>query len=482
MNAHVGLHRPNRPSISSPTAPGVSSAHAPELDLPARFMLLGTIVLTLVAVLGPWSPQLLLGGFYDPRLLAFVHLNTLGVIGAVIVGASYQLVPVILQVPLVSTRLGRVSFWCYLGGIAGFLPGMLLTCRPALVVGGTLLTVAFALYVGLVGATLARAPHRGVVAWHIGAALFSLTVAVGLGLALAVNKGTDGFGTLGLRLLAAHATLMLGGWVTVMLTGVSYRLVGMFTLAEDALWTPGAWLELVLATGGSWLLALSLATGAGPIASLVGAGMLLAGLALFLGQLYRLYRRRRRPGLDVHAPFALTAAALGVGGATLLVVGFAGESGPSSSLWIVAGWLAIAGVAETAIQGFFYKIATFLVWLRCYAPLAGRRRVPRLEDLYSRFLALVGWAFWTLGVVLTVAAVAMGSASLSRIAGVSLAVGLGCFLANVLRIGAHRWHALAQIARCLPGLSQRGDASPESIPSDVSKPLTSPTFGRNNAK
>ena len=63
---------------------GLSSESAPALDLPARFLVLGAVTLALLAVTAPWTASVLTGGFYDPRLLAFVHANTLGLVGAII--------------------------------------------------------------------------------------------------------------------------------------------------------------------------------------------------------------------------------------------------------------------------------------------------------------------------------------------------------------------------------------------------------------
>ncbi|MCC7024010.1 MAG: hypothetical protein IT338_14395 [Thermomicrobiales bacterium] len=424
----------------SRTPGSISSKHAPALDLPARFMALAMLLLAALALAAPWTMPLLLGSFYDPRLLAFVHLNTLGVIAAVILGASYQLVPVVLQTPLSSVKLGRLSFWAFLGGLIALPIGLLRGWLPALIAGGTLLAIAFLLYIGIVAATLRRAPHRDVVAWHMIVALVGLLGGVTYGVILAINKGTGILGEHTLANLAAHATIMLGGWVAVFLAGVAYRLVGMFTLAEEAFWEPAAWAELVLTAGGAWVLSTNLHLGGPRALSLAGALALLAGLALFAGQLAHLYRRRKRRGLDVHIPFALTAAAAGVLAAALLALGFARQEPLTSPLWIVAGWLAIAGFAETAIQGFFYKIATFLVWLQRYAPLAGRQRVPKLEELYGRRLALAGWALWSLGVALAAIAAGIGALWLSYAAGLLVAAGLVAFLVNVARIANH-WRA-----------------------------------------
>lgn len=419
------------------SAPGISSAHAPALDLPARFMALAMLVLAGVAVTAPWTMPLLLGSFYDPRLLAFVHVNTLGVIGAVVFGASYQLVPVVLQTPLASVRLGRLSFWFYLGGVAALPFGLATLWLPALATGGTLLALAALLYAGVITTTLRQAPRRDVIAWHIAPATLALLGGVTYGVILAVNKGAGFLGNSTLPNLAAHATLMLGGWVAVLLIGVAYRLVGMFTLAEEALWVPGAWLGLGLTSGGAWVLSTSLHLEGPASINLAGAVVLMGGHGLFLGQLVHLYRNRRRRGIDIHMPFALAAGVAGLAATALLVAGLVQGLPPGSPLWIIAGWLAIAGFAETAIQGFFYKIASFLVWLQRYAPLAGRQRVPKLEELYGRRLALAGWAFWTTGVAMEVIAIVIESGALAQAAGLLLAAGLGCFLANVVRIAGH---------------------------------------------
>ena len=73
---------------------GLSSKNAPALDLPARFMVLSIISFAIAMVTSPWTLPLLQEGFSDFSLLALVHLLTLGFIGSMIFGASYQLVPV----------------------------------------------------------------------------------------------------------------------------------------------------------------------------------------------------------------------------------------------------------------------------------------------------------------------------------------------------------------------------------------------------
>jgi hypothetical protein len=144
----------------------MDTRHAPPLDLPFRFMAVAVAALTLMALVYPWHTPLLTGSFYDPHLTTFVHVNTLGVVAATILGASYQLMPIVLQAPLASVRLARLSWWLYVPGLLAFLIGLAHGVAPLLPLGGVLLYGAVGLYVAVAVGTLRRAPHRDVVFWH----------------------------------------------------------------------------------------------------------------------------------------------------------------------------------------------------------------------------------------------------------------------------------------------------------------------------
>ena len=435
--ASAGRHAgaPSRPR--SPAAPAPVPGAAGDLGLPMRFLAIGLVTLALLVLVYPWHTHLLRGSFYDPHLLTFVHVNTLGLIGAVIFGASYQMLPIVLQTPLAAPRLARLSWWLYLPGLVAFVVG--LGHGPAILLGlgGTLTFTAIVLYLRVVVATLRVAPERDTTWWHVLAATVGLATGATLGLLLALSKHGGFLAGLTLPILGAHAVLMLGGWVTPLLTGVACRLVSMFTLTEDRLRPRLAMAELWLTTGGAWTVAASLLFGLGPPVGLVGAVAILAGLLLFVGQVVRLYSLRLRRSPDVHIPFMLVAMGAGLASAVLLTWGFAAGRGPADPVWIVVGWLMIVGWAETAIQGFLYKIGPFLTWLHRYGPIAGLQRVPMLEDLYSRRLALVGAAAWTTGLVLGALAPVTTAEWVPLGAALGLSLGGAATIANAARVARH---------------------------------------------
>ena len=425
---------------------GLSTRHAPSLDLPARFMAFSIAALGISVLISPWTLPKLQEHFSEFSLLAFVHLNTLGFIGAMIFGASYQLVPVVLQTPLRSVRTGRMSFWFYSAGLIVFLAGLMLTWLPGLAIGGTLLGVAFLLYAGVILGTVQQAPRRDIIGWHMIMAVIGSCGGMSIGVMMAFNKSNGMLGDRLLDVLAAHIVVMLAGWVGIMLTGVAYRLICMFTLAEKYFQEKLAWAELVSLTTGTWLFAARFIFRLPAWTGQVAALLLLAGFACFAIQIIRLYRNRMRRTFDIHIPFALAAAMFAIAANALLVTGLFRHESPVSPVWVAVTWLAIFGVAGTAIQGFFYKISTFLVWLKRYAPIAGKQKVPKLEELYIRRLALTGWFCWMLAIIGGTTAILLEWSILSGI-GVLMIAGAVPFLVNVMLIARH-W-------RTGPGLSLR---------------------------
>jgi hypothetical protein len=417
--------------------PGSEVDPVRDLGLPMRFMAVGLGVLTLLGLTYPSHLDLLRGSFYDPHLLTFVHVNTLGLIGAVIFGASYQMLPIVLQTPLAAPRLARFSWWVYVAGLVSFVVGLGHGPTALIGLGGTLTFLAISCYVRVIGGTLVQAPARDVTWWHVAAATAGLATGATLGLLLALSKQVGFLAGWTLPILAAHATLMLGGWVTPLLTGVAYRLVSMFTITEDHLRNDWASAELILTAGGAWTVATSLLLGLGAGVSLAGALALLAGLGLFAVQLGRLYRLRLRRSPDVHVPYAQVATVDWLLAAGLLVYGFGSGRGATDPIWIVVGWLAIVGWAETAIQGFLYKIGPFLTWLHRYGPLVGLRPVPMLEDLYSRRLAMAGFACWTGGLALGALVPLTTADWLPYGAAAGLSLGAAATIANGLRVARH---------------------------------------------
>lgn len=334
------------------------------------------------------------------RTLVGVHLITIGWLSLLMMGALLQFVPVITGTTAIGARAGLPSLIAIALGLIGMIMGFLALNGDlppgfvaALPVGGGGVVCGFL----LVGAVVARAlflgrplalPGRFVA---VGLCFLLLTVSLGLCFALAFAwPEIFPWGGLLARGLDLHVASGLVGWFTLTAMGVSYRLLSMFMLAPEEDGRIGAHV-LHLATAGLALLWLDGFLGDLPAIGLLwdgGAFLLVVAAVLYLVDMARMYRARRRPVLELNSKVGAAAlAALGVsviGLAALEVTGrLAALIGPLCYL-LVFGWL--SGLA----LGQLYKIIPFLTWLERYGPRLGKTTVPRVQDLVKERRA-AGW-------------------------------------------------------------------------------------------
>jgi hypothetical protein len=345
--------------------------------LPLSYLMTALAAFVLAALAVPWLAPELAGHYYQPRVLALTHTMTLGWITLTIMGASYQIVPIVLGRPIWSERLARWQLALTAAGIGGLVGHFFIGQWPGLLWAAGLVTLGVGLHV--VNAVLSV---RGLASWTFTARLVALAH-VGLGL-------TALFGTLlgvdkVVRILPgslfpnlhAHVHLALLGWVLPMVIGVAARVYPMFLLARE----PAGWPGRVQLWGlGVGVPAVVLGILASRVLLAAGALAVAAAVLAHVAWVHDMVRGRRRPALDWGLRFVLTGA-LALVPATALGVALALDvlAGPRVALAYAA--LALGGWASLTISGMLLKIVPFLVWYRAYGPRVGREPVPSLPQL-----------------------------------------------------------------------------------------------------
>jgi len=424
----------------------------PAPDVPLRYLLASAAAFVLAAPGVVWLAPELAGHYYHPRIVALTHTVTLGWITLAIMGASYQLIPIVLGRQVWSQRLARWQFWVLLLATSGMLAHFYIGTWLGLVMAAGLLAIGVALHLVNVALSL-----RGVERWGFTGRLGVLAYA---GLALTVVFGlllgfdhiikfvsTDFFPT-----LHAHVHLALLGWVMPMVLAVAARVYPMFLLAPD----PRGWPEPLQFWGlaaGVPAVVLGLLLGH-PAAVIAGALAVAAAAGGHLAWVVAMARHRRRPRLDRGLRLALAGAAFIAPGA-LFGLGFALDliSGPRLALAyivvVLGGWITLT------IAGLMLKIVPFLVWYRVYGSRAGKERVPMLADMSWAPAEGAAGALLPAGFIALAVAVASGNTEAIRAAGVVLALGalaFGCALGVVLahlarRVPSRAASRLAEVGR-----------------------------------
>lgn len=399
--------------------------------LPRSYLVAGMAAFLLLSVGIPLLGSDLLVTNDSPHVLALTHLAVLGWITTVMMGALYQLFPVALQATIKSRRAGRWNLLLYAAALCGFIPSFFLTWTPGMAIFGTLLVLSVLAFVVNLLASYPSVRLWHPMAFYVLAGLIWLLLTIGLGGTYALDWHFGWFPITG-SMVAAHAHLGLAGWLSLVLMGVSYKLMAMFSLAHGhgerlALWNLGIW------NAGLAGLAVSVwVWPAGPLVPLFAAWLAVsAGIFVFdMGRLLR-HRRRRRFSLEQWHAFVsfaslLVAAAMGVA----LAAGH-----PLTTTWIVAyGYVVLVGWFGFSIVGKYYKIVPFLSWLDRFSAVAGRAPTPLLRDMVDARLGWISFGLLLVGYVGALAGLLAQSLPVLQGAGALYALGAALFAVNIARV------------------------------------------------
>ena len=413
-------------------------------------------------------------------MIAATHLFVLGWICSVVMGAMYQLVPVALETKLYSERLARWQFAFHVVGFVGMVWMFRVWNMKQVGHFGCVLGVGVGLFVYNMARTLWRVPK-----WNVTATAVSAGARVDFvwrsfrdcpsrlakcaydSPSSSSATGTVGVLLRGLRSIAgflahfdpistmhAHAHLGGVGFFTMLIVGVSYKLIPMFTLSELQSRRRAvcsiALLNLGLA--GSFVTILLRS----PL-KLAFALVVVAALAIYGWELTAILRARKRRALDWGIKYFLTAIVLLLPLSVLAVV----LSWPglplntfTGQLENLYGFLGLIGVITFAIMGMLYKIVPFLVWFGRYSRQIGRAQVPALADLYC--VRLQAWGYWAYlaGLAVTCAAIVLSNATGVRIGGGCLALGVATLALNVAKMLAHFFKPSLKPCRAPPRRSR----------------------------
>jgi hypothetical protein len=411
-----------------------SQMKAPSTALPLMFITAGLLALCTGMVWLALQPSLLATYHYNQYVIAVTHLFVLGWICSVVMGAMYQLVPAALETTLYSEKLACVQFVVHVVGFVGMVWMFRGWHMTQLAHFGSAFALSVVLFVFNMARTLCRVPKWNVTATAVTGALVWLSLAITAGLSIAAAKcdyesamessppafvvamlhGLQAVGSFvahfdPMSAMHAHAHLGAVGCFIMLIVGVSYKLIPMFTLSELQSQRRAACSIVLLNIG----LAGSFATIL--LRSLLKplfAFIIVAALVVYGWEIAAILRVRKRRVFDWGIKYFLTAIILMLPLSILaLVLSCPGLplntfSGQLENLY---GFLGLLGVITFAIMGMFYKIVPFLVWFARYSRQIGRAQVPALADLYSARLQSLGYWAYLFGLAVTSVAIVLSN-------------------------------------------------------------------------
>jgi len=338
-------------------------------------------------------------GLNDLNIVGWAHLFLLGFVMIVIFGAMAQLVPVVLEVGHFSVDLYYIIFPSLAIGSILMVVGFWFA--PAVLpYGGLLVLIAMAIFLFETLMTLKKTESNTLTVKCVKAGNIFLTIAIVIGFLMALAIGAGVNIDLG-RFLPIHIVLVLFGYVTITVIGLSMILLPMFGLAHgyddsDVEKSFKIIVGSIIAFSVASLFNLTF------IANIALLGIAV-GIIFYLKQIATLYKVRARKLLDIwykHIYVAFISLGLSLFFGVLWLF-FDFENGLK-----VAVWLIVMGFITFVINGHLLKIIPFLVWFERFSELVGKKKVPMLHEMlpdreveYSFWLSMSGLSVGAIGLL-----------------------------------------------------------------------------------
>jgi hypothetical protein len=357
----------------------LNTEQAPPISVPLRVFAVAPLFLvlaTLILLSGTDNP------FSDPHmpaLLAATHCITLGFMANIMVGAMQQILPVVIGSPMPASRLTAwLIFLALASGALLLSAGFVLGLPSLLNLAWPLLLLAFLTFIGASLISLARSPARNATRTALLLSVCTLAVGLALGALLAHGYATGTVLPNVSKLASAHVSLMLGGWVLLLIIGVSYQVVPMFQLTPNypkwltAALAPAIFCSLLL----NELFLLFQPEMHWPVVVAQSVFWVLAGG--FAVATLSVQSRRRRRVADATLSFfrlgmvALLCSAL-LAIATLLIQ-------VADRLEILIVVIFLLGFAMSVMHGMLYKIIPFLVWFHLFRG-GVKAGIPNMKEI-----------------------------------------------------------------------------------------------------
>ena len=419
---------------------GLSLDQAPQLTIPASFFLsipIGVLLAGLIligtgsaAFISPWMPH----------ATALAHAGTLGVLAMGMLGALYQMIPVVAGAPVPFTRLAHIVHILLFVGLLLFLWRLLGGPTMAMTVAIYCFSIAMPLFLLPVAWALLRAPTRDATVQGMRIAVASLLVITLIGLFMAIGFAGGFFSENRMIWMQIHLTLALCGWVGGLIVAVSWQVIPMFYLADTVSKAVKRRLLLLLVTG-LVLPLLVVFTGLGfdgffstkRLAALAAIPSVLVIWLLHPVMILSKIAQRKRKRSDASLLFWQAGLAIGL---LLIPLATAAVLLPDPRWQLMFGWLSIWGWAATIMHGMLSRIVPFLVWFHRYSAKVGLEIVPSMRSLLPQKQIKTGFYLHMASVWLGVFAIIFQLGSLAQLTGLLLiatAISIASMLIHVLR-------------------------------------------------
>ncbi|MCC6599559.1 MAG: cytochrome c oxidase subunit I [Crocinitomicaceae bacterium] len=356
------------------------------------------------------SKDVFLGHYFQPRILAITHTMALGWATMMILGASHQMVPVLIEGKLYSEKLAYVSFILAAIGIPLLVYSFYVFDMQAPAKwGGRLVVLSFLAYLINMAKSIMKGKSKNIHAVFVFTSVFWLLITTLFGLLLVYNFTTPLVNKDSIHYLTLHAHAGIVGWFLLLVIGIASRLIPMFLISK---YTNAKllWIIFYLINTAVLLYILIFYNDFGikGIAFIPGVLVLFA-VALFIYYCRQAYIQRLRKQIDEPMKISLLSVAMLLLPVLLLfiIIGLLYfTAGDKINLILGYGFLTFFGWLTAIILGMTFKTLPFIVWNKVYHHRAALGKTPSPRDMFNHPVIkvmgisyLAGFIFFVVGIL-----------------------------------------------------------------------------------
>jgi hypothetical protein len=378
--------------------------------------------------------------YFHPHTLAITHAMALGWGTMIILGASHQLVPVLIEAKLFSNFLAYTSFVLAAVGIPMLVCSFFHFQMDWIAqTGGILINAAILCFIINIAMSITKSKSKNVHAvFVITASLWLLTTTL-IGLLLLFNFTKSVLPEDSLHYLSLHAHIGIVGWLLLLVMGVGSRLIPMFLISKYD--NPKElWLIYFLVNGALISFIILFFSGVDVVLYILPLLAALLALVLFAKYCYKAYRHRIRKQVDEQVKISLLSVAMMLLPVILLLVlivllvfSFA-----DAKLALAYGFSIFFGWMTAIILGMTFKTLPFIVWNKVYHNKAGLGKTPSPKDLFSESVFNKMGIAYLAGFCLFLAGVLLSSVITLQIASILLLITAVLYNFNVMKMLLHK--------------------------------------------
>lgn len=352
----------------------------------AIFLFMGALLVSVFLIPSIVTAE---AGFRSLPGLALAHTMTLGWITLLSMGASYQIMQILLRTSVFSGLLIYIQYVFYILGVAVTLPSLVKGNFYGIGVGGSLIIISVLIYAFNLAATVIIKGEWNVYVFGLGWSVLSLVATVFLGTCFPVAANVSAVSHWYNYIFESHLWLSLGGWVAGLIIAFSFKLLPMFYLSIKQTGKT-SWYVISLWQVGIWGKAFSIWMESS-VVDLISELLLVAGAILFAYYVFAIRKQAR----------TVTGTIPVIGNINILFVvlfclwrgqyWISLHSGTSSDWTTAFIYLLIVGWFSANILGYLARIIPFLWWAYRFHTKWNKKSAILLKDMVaehrmSRFL------------------------------------------------------------------------------------------------